>query len=84
MTIDYKPRGTCARRITASAENGVVTGVEIVGGCDGNHKGVAALVKGMELKDAIARMRGIKCGRRETSCPDQLSYALQQLLDAGA
>lgn len=84
MTIEFKPRGICAHRMTVSAENGVITNVDIVGGCDGNHKGVAALIKGMELSDAISRIKGIRCGKRDTSCPDQLSLALQQLLDAGA
>ena len=84
MTIDYTPHGICAQKITVSAENGIITGADIVGGCDGNHKGVAALIKCMELSDAISRIKGIRCGKRDTSCPDQLSLALQQLLDAGA
>lgn len=84
MTIEYTPKGTCSRKMTVSAENGVITAVEIVGGCDGNRKGVAALLKGMKLTDAIARMRGIECGGKGTSCPDQLSYAMQELLDRNA
>lgn len=84
MTIEFTPKGTCSRKMTVSAEDGVITGVEVVGGCEGNLKGVAALLKGMRLDDAIERMRGIECGKKGTSCPDQLSYAMQALLDKQA
>ncbi|NCC68281.1 MAG: TIGR03905 family TSCPD domain-containing protein, partial [Clostridia bacterium] len=77
----YTPRGICARQITVSAENGIITDAEIIGGCDGNHKGIISLIKGMKVVDAIERMQGIRCGSKETSCPDQLAKALQKLLD---
>jgi uncharacterized protein (TIGR03905 family) len=81
MTVTYTPRGICARQITVSAENGIITDAEIIGGCDGNHKGIISLIKGMKVEDAIERMQGIRCGSKETSCPDQLAKALQKLLD---
>lgn len=81
MTVTYTPRGICARQITVSAENGIITDAEIIGGCDGNHKGIISLIKGMRVVDAIERMQGIRCGSKETSCPDQLAKALQKLLD---
>ncbi len=84
MTITYTPKGICARQMTVSAENGVITDAEITGGCDGNHKGIISLIKGMKLDDAIERMQGIRCGMRESSCPDQLSKALDILKQQGA
>lgn len=81
MTVTYTPRGICARQITVSAENGIITDAEIIGGCDGNHKGIISLIKGMRVVDVIERMQGIRCGSKETSCPDQLAKALQKLLD---
>lgn len=79
MTVEYKPRGVCSSKITVSAENGVITKAEIEDGCSGNIQGLCRLVVGMEVKDAISRLQGIHCGRKDTSCPDQLSIALRQL-----
>lgn len=79
MTITFTPRGVCSRKMTVSEENGIITDVQIQGGCDGNLKGIASLLKGMKLEDAIERMSGIRCGFKQTSCPDQLSIALRQL-----
>ena len=70
MTIQYKTKGVCSQQMNVKIEDGVVQKVEIVGGCHGNSQGVARLVEGM-------RMRGIQCGFKPTSCPDQLSKALQ-------
>ena len=84
MTIDYTPHGICAQKITVSAENGIITGADIVGGCDGNHKGVISLITGMKLEDAIDKMQGIRCGRKNSSCPDQLAQALKELQARGA
>lgn len=84
MTIDYTPKGICAQKMTVSAENGVITGAEIYGGCDGNHKGVISLITGMKLEDAIEKMQGIRCGRKDSSCPDQLALALKELQAHGA
>ena len=80
MTIQYKPRGVCSKQMNVKVEEGVVQAVEILGGCHGNGQGVARLVEGMRAEDAIRRMEGIKCGYKQTSCPDQLSRALKAAL----
>lgn len=78
MDYEYKTRGVCSRKITFSVEDGKVCKVAFDGGCNGNGKGVAALVEGMDVDEAIRRMEGIKCGMKNTSCPDQLAQALSQ------
>jgi len=78
--MTYKTQGTCSTAINVEVKNGIVEKVEFIGGCNGNTKGVAALVEGMDAQDAIKKIRGIKCGFKPTSCPDQLSYALEQAL----
>lgn len=82
MKVTYMPRGVCSRQMEVEAENGVITSVRIMGGCDGNLKGIMSLLKGMKVEDAIARMEGIRCGMKATSCPDQLAQALHQLQEA--
>lgn len=77
MTIQYKTRGVCSQQMNVKLEEGVVKDVEILGGCHGNLQGIARLVEGMKAEDAIARMEGIRCGNKQTSCPDQLSKALK-------
>lgn len=76
----YVTRGTCSTAINVEVENGIIQSVEFVGGCHGNTQGVAALVKGMEVEEAISRLEGIDCRGRGTSCPDQLANALRQTL----
>lgn len=76
----YVTRGTCSTAINVEVENGIIQSVEFIGGCHGNTQGVAALVKGMEVEDAIARLEGIDCRGRGTSCPDQLAQALKQTI----
>ena len=76
--ITYKTQGVCSRQIDIDIEDGIVVNAAFTGGCSGNTQGVCALVKGMSVDDAIARLRGIHCGPRPTSCPDQLSKALEQ------
>ena len=78
----YKTHGTCSRAIEYEVQDGIVTECRFVGGCMGNTQGVAALVKGMKVEDAIARLKGIQCGFRGTSCPDQLACALEETLKA--
>lgn len=79
--MDYIPHGVCSRAIHAEVDaNGIIHNVQFVGGCSGNTQGVARLVEGMEIHDAISRMEGIKCGYKSTSCPDQLAQALKQML----
>ena len=80
MTVEYDPRGVCSRHMSVSAEDGVFTNVEVFGGCDGNLQGISRLVVGMKVEDAIERLQGIDCGGKGTSCPDQLSKAMQKLL----
>lgn len=77
MTFTYNPKGVCSRQFTIEVEDGVVGNVSIVGGCSGNLQGIAALLKGMKAEDAIARMEGIRCGFKSTSCPDQIAKALK-------
>ena len=76
----YQTRGTCSRAIQYEINDGIVTECYFVGGCMGNTQGVAALVKGMRVEEAVTRLKGIKCGARGTSCPDQLARALEQHL----
>jgi uncharacterized protein (TIGR03905 family) len=78
--MHYKPSGICAVGIDFEVVDGKVADVSFTGGCDGNHKGITALIKGMKVEEAIERIRGIKCGPRPTSCPDQLSKALENYL----
>lgn len=73
----YKTSGTCSKAINFEIEDGKVKNVTFVGGCSGNTQGVAALVEGMDVNEAIRRMEGIRCGSRPTSCPDQLAKALK-------
>ena len=77
--LDYKTRGVCSRMIHVEVEDGIVTDARFVGGCHGNTQGVAALVQGMAVEDAIARLSGIDCNGRGTSCPDQLANALKEI-----
>lgn len=84
MTYSFTPRGICAREIMVDVdEQGVIRDLQIVGGCDGNHKGLAALVKGMKAREAVERLKGISCGPRPTSCPDQLAQGLEKILAKG-
>ena len=78
MTFEYAPRGVCSRRIVFDVENNQVHNLVFHGGCHGNTQGVAALIEGMDIDDAISRLSGIRCGMKPTSCPDQLSLALRQ------
>ena len=78
----YKPNGVCSRQITFDIEDGKVRNVAYTGGCNGNLQGIARLVEGMEVDEAIRRLQGIRCGYKSTSCPDQLSKALTEARDA--
>ena len=79
--IEYKTRGTCSRQVNIEVEDGIVTACSFVGGCSGNTQGVASLVVGMKVEDAVARLKGIKCGFKPTSCPDQLALALEKIVN---
>lgn len=82
-TLTYRPRGVCAGRIEVAIDGTVLSAVKFVGGCAGNTQGVASLVVGMEAEEAIRRLRGIRCGMKPTSCPDQLSLAIEACLALG-
>ena len=78
--FDYTTRGTCSRMIHITLNDGVIENVTFDGGCAGNTKGVSALVRGMRAEEAIERLKGIRCGFKNTSCPDQLAAALERCL----
>ena len=81
MEFSYKTRGVCSQYINFELKDGIVTNVQFLGGCNGNLKGIGALVEGMKAEDVIARVEGIKCGMKATSCPDQLAQALKEALN---
>lgn len=81
VTVNYKNQGTCSVLTTITlADDHTIQEIAVKGGCNGNLKGICALLKGQKAEDVIARMEGIKCGPRSTSCPDQISKALTQAL----
>ncbi len=75
----YVTHGTCSTAIDVEVKDGIIESVQFVDGCNGNTQGISALVKGMPVGEAISRLKGIKCGFKSTSCPDQLAHALEQL-----
>lgn len=78
MQFEYKTKGTCSQRIFFEIEDGKVKNVQFLGGCNGNLKGIGALVDGMPVDEVIKRVEGIRCGMKSTSCPDQLAQALKK------
>lgn len=82
--MKYIPSGVCSKEIDIELKDGVIDSVQFTGGCNGNLKGISALVKGMKPEDAIARLKGIKCGFKQTSCPDQLAHALESMISTQA
>ena len=76
----YKTKGTCSTSIDVELKDGVIDSVKFTGGCNGNLKGISALVKGMKPEEAISRLKGIRCGFKPTSCPDQLAHALEEMI----
>jgi uncharacterized protein (TIGR03905 family) len=82
FTMEYtrKNQGVCSRSTKVVIEDGIIKDVEIVGGCNGNIKGLIALVKGMNAQEAVERMQGITCGFKATSCPDQLALAIKEAI----
>ena len=79
----YQTRGVCSRSIDFEIEDGIIRSVVFHGGCAGNTQGVAALIRGMRVEDAVERLTGIRCGFKPTSCPDQLATALREYLANG-
>ena len=81
MKYSFDPKGVCSREMHLDvSDQGVIEKLEVVGGCSGNLQGIAALVRGMTVEEAIGRLKGIRCGIKPTSCPDQLAQALKQAL----
>ena len=77
----FQPKGVCSNAIDVEMEEGIIKSVKFTGGCNGNTQGISRLVVGMKAEDAISRLKGIKCGFKSTSCPDQLACALEQMLE---
>ncbi|MDD5823497.1 MAG: TIGR03905 family TSCPD domain-containing protein [Firmicutes bacterium] len=78
--MQFKPQGVCSQLIDLELDGDTIKSVAFYGGCNGNLQGIAALVQGMKAEDAISRIEGIKCGFKDTSCPDQLAKALRAAL----
>ena len=76
--VTYKTNGVCSRAIDFDIVDGIVKNVKFTGGCNGNTQGVAALTEGMEVNEVIKRLKGINCGSKGTSCPDQLAHAVEE------
>lgn len=82
MKYEYRTQGVCSRVIYLDVEDGIVKDVEFVGGCSGNLQGISSLVKGMKVEEVIEKVKGIRCGMKSTSCPDQLSQALASIQES--
>ena len=80
MHIEYRPKGVCSQFMSIDVEDGKIEKVEVKGGCSGNLQGISALLVGMPVEEAIAKMEGIHCGFKSTSCPDQLAQALKKCI----
>lgn len=78
--IVYTTHGTCSRQIQVQIEDGIIQSVQFVGGCNGNTKGISALVRGMKAEEVVKRLKGTDCGGRGTSCPDQLARAIEEAI----
>ncbi len=83
MVYKYRTQGTCSRSIEFEIENDTVKNVRFEGGCNGNLKGIGAIVDGMKVQDVISKLEGITCGFKHTSCPDQLAKALKEAINNG-
>ena len=79
MEISYRTKGTCSQLIEVETEDNTICKVRFTGGCSGNLQGISRLVEGMDVDEAIARLEGIRCGSKPTSCPDQLAKALKKM-----
>ena len=82
MQYEYKTKGTCSQNILFEIEDNKLKNVQYIGGCNGNLKGISALVEGMDVDEVISRLEGTKCGIKDTSCPDQLARALKKAKEA--
>ncbi len=81
MTYEYRPKGVCSMKIVFDINNGMVSNIQFTGGCNGNLQGIARLAEGRSASEVIKLVEGIKCGFKNTSCPDQLAQALKQAIN---
>ena len=81
MEYSISPKGVCSLKIDVKIENGIIEDVRFLGGCAGNTLGISSLLKGMKVEDAIKKLKGINCGVKGTSCPDQLAIGLEKILE---
>lgn len=79
MEYRYRPHGVCSTEIIVEIENNIIKNLQVMNGCNGNLKGISMLTKGMTLDEVIQRLKGIKCGIKQTSCPDQIAIALEKI-----
>ena len=79
MDYRYRPQGVCSTEIIIEVKDNIIEKLQVINGCNGNLKGISSLVKGMTLDEVISRLRGIKCGMKGTSCPDQIAIALEKI-----
>ena len=79
MEYRYRPQGVCSTEIIIEVEDNIIEKLKVINGCNGNLKGISSLVKGMTLDEVISKLRGIKCGMKGTSCPDQIAIALEKI-----
>ena len=77
--MKFRPQGVCSNAIDIEVEDGIIKYVAFTGGCNGNLQGISSLVTGMKIEDAVSKLKGIKCGFKPTSCPDQLAHALEEI-----
>ncbi len=81
MIYKYNPEGVCSKQFIIDVDSGVINSIKIIGGCQGNTAAVSKLLEGMSVKEAIKRLKGIPCGYKGTSCPDQISKALEKIIN---
>ena len=81
MQYSYRPKGVCSQQMDIEVEDGRVKALSVLGGCSGNLQGIARLVEGMEVEEVIRRLEGLRCGFKDSSCPDQLARALKAMLE---
>lgn len=79
MEYRYRPHGVCSTEIIVEIENNIIKNLQVMNGCNGNLKGISMLAKGMTLDEVIQKLKGIKCGIKQTSCPDQIAIALEKI-----
>lgn len=82
MTYSFRPRGVCSQEMRVEVDDqGIIRDLQVLGGCSGNLQGISALVRGMSAQEAVQRLKGIRCGFKDTSCPDQLARNLEKLME---